>query len=271
MWKIVANSGYGSWGIKVKDRDTIIIQDADKCAIYPYLEKGKFLSYNEIGDYGIMRVLADIPVTDFNVGVASAISSYSRCRLWSLINDIESKGKKVYMCDTDSVITDLNISEYPDLMSEYMWDGCGDELGSLKNEADDFLKDEGHTKDEIKCLKDESGGMMHFDDLILGGCKFYTLRKNGCKNIIAKCKGYKKGKEGSDLTYEDFESMAGDKISVHINYNDDGSIDKIDTLVGTHAQRQVQFVCPKSNHMSFNENFAMRTPHITKKFKFAWG
>ena len=81
-----------------------------------------------------MRVLADIPVTDFNVGVASAISSYSRCRLWSLIDDIESKGKKVFMCDTDSVITDLNISEFPDLMYEYMWDGCGNELGSLKNE-----------------------------------------------------------------------------------------------------------------------------------------
>ena len=63
------------------------------------------------------------------------------------------------MCDTDLVITALNISEYPHLMSEYMWDGCGDELGSLKNEADDFLKDEGHAKDEIKCLKKESGGV----------------------------------------------------------------------------------------------------------------
>jgi len=270
VWKIVANSGYGFWGIRVQDRDSIIIQEADRCAIYPYLQKGKFLNYNEIGDYGIMRVLADIPVTDFNVGVASAISSYSRCRLWSLIDDIESKGKKVYMCDTDSVITDLNISVHPDLMSEYMWDGCGDELGSLKNEADDFLKDEGHTKDEIKCLKDESGGMIHFDDLILGGCKFYTLRKNGCKNIIAKCKGYKKGKEGSDLTFEDFDWMAGDKVSVYINYNDDGSINKIDTLVGTHAQRQVQFICPKNNHISLNENFAMRTPHIIKKFKFCY-
>jgi hypothetical protein len=195
VWKIIANSGYGFWGIRVQDRDSIIIQEADKCAIYPYLQKGKFLNYNEIGDYGIMRVLTDLPVSDFNVGVASAISSYSRCRLWSLIDDIESKGKKVYMCDTDSVITDLNISEYPDLMSEYMWDGCGDDLGSLKNEADDFLKDEGHTKDEIKLLKEESLGMIPFDDLILGGCKFYTLRKKGCKNIIAKCKGYKKGKD----------------------------------------------------------------------------
>ena len=249
VWKIIANSGYGFWGIRVQDRDCILIQDADKSAIYPYLENGKFLNYNEIGDYSIMRVEADLPVTDFNVGVASTISSYSRCRLWSLIDAIEEKSGNVFMCDTDSVITNLDLSKYPDLMSEFMWDGCGDDLGSLKNEADDFLKDEGHTKDKIKWLKDEIGGMIYFDDLILGGCKFYTLRKDGCKNIIAKCKGYKKGTDGSELAFEDFEDMDGG---------------------GVKGQKQVQFLCPKMNHVSMDGKFAMRTPHIYKKFKFAY-
>ena len=50
---------------------------------------------------------------DFNVGVASAISSYSRCRLWSLIDGIDSKGKREFMCDTDSVITDAKLNDYP--------------------------------------------------------------------------------------------------------------------------------------------------------------
>ena len=250
VWKIIANSGYGFWGIRVKDRDCILIEKADRMAIYPYLKNGKFLNYNEIGDYGVMRVLADLPVSDFNVGVASAISSYSRCRLWSLINDIESKGKKVFMCDTDSVITDINISEHLDLMSEYMWDGCGDALGSLKNEADEFMEEKaGLTKDDVKWLKEESGGMIHFDDLILGGCKFYTLRRDGCKKIIAKCKGFKKGKDGSDLTYKDFEDMDGG---------------------GLKKQKQVQFLCPKNNHISLTENFAMRTPYVEKKFKFCY-
>ena len=249
VWKIIANSGYGFWGIRVQDRDCILIQDADKSAIYPYLENGKFLNYNEIGDYSIMRVEDDLPVSDFNVGVASAISSYSRCRLWSLIDAIEEKSGNVFMCDTDSVITNLDLSKYPDLMFEFMWDGCGDDLGSLKNEADDFLKDEGHTKDKIKWLKDEIGGMIYFDDLILGGCKFYTLRKDGCKNIIAKCKGYKKGTDGSELAFEDFEDMDGG---------------------GVKGQKQVQFLCPKMNHVSMDGKFAMRTPHIYKKFKFAY-
>jgi len=68
------------------------------------------LQSSTIETYSIMRVEKDLPVTDFNVGVASAISSYSRCRLWPLINDIESKGKQIFMCDTDSVITDCDLS-----------------------------------------------------------------------------------------------------------------------------------------------------------------
>ena len=36
------------------------------------------------------------------------------------------------MCDTDSVITDAKLNDYPDLMEEFMRDGCGDALGSLK-------------------------------------------------------------------------------------------------------------------------------------------
>ena len=85
-----------------------------------------------------------------------------------------------------------------------MWDWCGDDLGSLKNEADDFLKDNGLTV--------RSQEMEHFDELILGGCKFYALRKDGCAKEITKCKGYKKG----DLTFEDFEFMAGGLSLIHI-------------------------------------------------------
>jgi len=242
VWKIIINSGYGFWGLRVKDRDTVLIQKSEKGVIYPYIKEGKFLNYNEVGEYSIMRVLSDLPVKDFNVGVASAISSYARCRLWSLINDIESKGKSVYMCDTDSIITNIKINDHPDLMREYMWDGCGDELGSLKNEADDFIKD----KDEIKRLKEEEGNMICFNECILGGCKFYALRKNGIDKTICKCKGYKDSK-GEELTFKNFEEMAGG---------------------GLKSQRQVQFLCPKMNHVSMTERFSMRTPQVLKKFKF---
>jgi len=249
-YKIIANSGCGFWGLRILLRDCIKIQEAEKTSIYPYLEANKFMNYNEIGKYSIMRVLEDLPIKDFNVGVASAISSYSRCRLWSLIKGIESKGRRVYMCDTDSVITDIKLNDFPDLMEEYMWDGCGDDLGSLKNEADDHLKKKGKmSPQEISKVREAEGGMIAFDECILGGCKFYALRKAGCKEDITKCKGFKKSK-GEDLTFEDFEDLAG------------GGDPK--------KQKQLQFLCPKRNHVSANEKFAMRTPYVTKKFKFVY-
>ena len=41
-------------------------------------------------------------------------------------------------------------------------------------------------------------------------------------------------------------------------------------LVGEKTQRQVQFLCPKMNHLSMDEKFSMRTPKVTKKFRFLY-
>ena len=84
-------------------------------------------------------------------------------------------------------------------------------------------KDCGWAKDDINRLREEEGGMLHFDALILGGCKFYCLRKKGCEDI-AKLKGFKKSK-GEELSFEDFETMTDGgektqkqvKISLHQN------------------------------------------------------
>ena len=48
-------------------------------------------------------------------------------------------------------------------------DGYGDALGCLRNEADDHPKDCWWSKDDISKLKEQERGMLHFDDLILGG------------------------------------------------------------------------------------------------------
>ena len=125
------------------------------------------------------------------------------------------------------------------MMKENMWDNCGEELGALKNEADDAVE-----KRDLEALKATEGGMIHFDELILGGCKFYALRKGDIE--IAKCKGFKKSKNES-LKFEHFETM------------DSG---------GEHEQKQVQFLCPKSNHLSENLKFALTTPSVSKKFRF---
>ena len=115
----------------------------------------------------------------------------------------------------------------------------------LKNDADDHLKDCGWAKDDINRLREEEGGMLHFDALILGGCKFYCLRKKGCEDI-AKLKGFKKSK-GEELAFEDFELMAGG---------------------GEKTQKQVQFLCPKMNHLSVDEKFSCAPPRSLRSSVF---
>jgi len=287
IYKIIANSGYGFWGLRVKDKDCVKIQRKDRSPIYNYLHTNKLLNYREVGDYSITRVIEDLPITDFNVGVASAISSYSRMKLWSLINDIEKKGGQVYMCDTDSVITNFKLNDHDDMMQKYMWDGCGEDLGSLKNEADDFINKYekkalvSKEDSQLGLIKQAEDGMISFDELILGGCKFYALRKNAtslCKEItIAKCKGYKKSK-GDSFTFEDFEQLSKGGIKKHRLFHcpqeDKFGYEYIKgkdlSEGGFKTQKQVQFRCPKQNHVGDGYDFAMTTPKVEKKFGFSY-
>ena len=59
VWKIIINSAYGFWGIRVEDKDSVLIQEKGACDIHDYINRGKFLNYTEIGKYGIALVLKD--------------------------------------------------------------------------------------------------------------------------------------------------------------------------------------------------------------------
>ena len=77
-------------------------------------------------------------------------------KIWGFMSDMMSKGAKILYCDTDSAILTKSMKDFPDIMEKYCWDGTGDELGSMKNEADDEVKD--HIKGELsKELKREYG------------------------------------------------------------------------------------------------------------------
>lgn len=74
------------------------------------------INYNEL-----MKESQEIGSTNSNVAIASAITAYARIRIHNLINQCEGK---IYYMDTDSIYTDMPISEH--LLS--------DELGDLKDE-----------------------------------------------------------------------------------------------------------------------------------------
>ena len=48
VWKIIINSAYGFWGIRVEDKDSVHIQEKGACEIHDYIYRGNFLSYAEI-------------------------------------------------------------------------------------------------------------------------------------------------------------------------------------------------------------------------------
>jgi hypothetical protein len=103
----------------------------------------------------------------------------------------------VYYCDTDSIICDINLNDYPELKQEFQWEVNGTELGSLKNECHDefenILKTMYPDNDPVSnveypdnCLKRETllheklkeeNGNLHFDSVILTGCKQYALKE----------------------------------------------------------------------------------------------
>jgi hypothetical protein len=258
-YKIIINSGYGFWGLRTKDRDGVIINGADSNAYLKYLKEDKLLGIMETNGYKFCRVLKDLQVKDFNVAVAAAISSYARIKLHALLTDIKKVGGEVYYCDTDSVICDINLKDYPELQQKYQWDGNGEELGSLKNECDEvvekklkqlFPNDSEKRKKIFDEMLEKENGNLSFDNGVITGCKQYALYKDieidGAKHRIeiVKLKGYSQKDE--KLTYSDMESINN----------------------GTNkTQTQTQFNCPKSHFISETNTFHIISKKVVKSFR----
>ena len=223
-----------------------------------FLHSDKLINIMEHGDYTFSRVLKDLDVKDFNVGVAASISSYARLKLHKLLTSIRKAGGEIYYCDTDSVICNINLNDYPEIKKQFQWDGNGVELGSLKNEADDYMeklvKAEGLSPEETEklynqLLKEENGNFF-WDSCIITGCKQYALQKKikilGVEKTIeiVKLKGY--SQNDKKLKFIDMAKLSqGEETS----------------------QEQTQFRCPKSNYVSETDAFKITTKKVTKKFR----
>jgi hypothetical protein len=259
-YKIIINSGYGFWGLRTKDRDGVIICEPNSHEYMNYLNTDKLVSIREQGDYVLCRIKKDLDVCDFNVSIAAAISSYARSKLHNMLTEIRKVGGKIFYCDTDSVICNININDYPNIKKKFQWDGNGEELGSLKNECDEYIEkivkkehpefSKEQFKKEMKLLLEKENGNFYFDKGILTGCKQYALQKkinyNGKDHIIeiVKCKGY---------------SQKDDKLK----FSDMGNLN----LGKKMKQKQTQFRCPKSNYVSETNAFIIKSKIVEKSFR----
>ena len=240
--KIIANSTYGFFGQRTDDRESVKIFLSGDVPVYDYLARNALIEEADHGRYTCLRVVEDMHLKDFNVGVAAAITSYARMRLWRLMDAIDQRGGRLFSCDTDSITTNLDMSKHPDLLAEFIpdWqsDSPGAELGSLKCECADEV--EKHVKKSVvlppspvdlsedlrktvaarvRMAKERDSVTwkpMPFHhpggSLCNGANKLYILRTqltSGKEIEIAKAKGMSKyDKDGNALfKWEDYEAM----------------------------------------------------------------
>jgi hypothetical protein len=246
--KIWICSGYGYWGLKAFDREGCCIEHESAASWKMKYEQNKLINCGKIGEYYVSRYVEDIKIKELNVGIASAITSYARMRLWSLMCDIKRAGGKVFYCDTDSVMTDMDVANHPTLQKEYVPDRTGAALGSLKNEA-------------------ESVNREYFDKLYVGGKKLYCLEytdDTGKKQIQKSCKGF------SFIQNEDkgiFKDEAGKNKKCQIFKTSDS---KYEELTYEHFSderikgRQFTMTCGRSRFLSETDNFNTYHDNYTK-------
>jgi hypothetical protein len=212
MWKIILNSAYGFWGFNPNGKTTMKLYKNGgwKTA----LAKGIYIRGKQYDNGHVFAtVKSDAIPTGVNVGIASAIASYSRMKLHQLILELEKVGK-VYYCDTDSVITNVVLSDHPHLMKMFRPDGDGKSLGSLKNELNADKK----KKSNLDIAED-----LHFDRACIVGCKMYNLMADG-EPWSSKLKGFK-----------DVDNV-GEKISLQESYDNIEKLYRNETIYQTQMQ-----------------------------------
>lgn len=248
-WKIVANSGYGFWGLNANGddgygRDGMEITDKNDLNFWNMVKEGVVSNVGNNGEYMFVRTTKPMPQTDYNVAIAAAITGEARIKIHKFMNAVRKVGGSLLYCDTDSCICDVKLCEHPSMMEEFCWDGTGEELGSMKNEAEEKLEkyfkkviekdklkkkenrkfscvSEEECKNQLKQLlvkqKELDGGEYSFDKGIIAGCKQYVLHKkvfDGGFIEASASKGCKK-----DLTYEDFHHLLyGSKMEEQREY-----------------------------------------------------
>ena len=278
-YKIIINSGYGFWGLRTKDRDGVIICEPTSHKYLDYLNTDKLISLREHNDYMFCRIKKDLDVKDYNVAVAAAISSYARSKLHSLLTAIRKVGGELYYCDTDSLICNININDFPEIKKKFQWDGNGSELGSLKNEADEYVEDvlkkvyplstelntkplfkelinsyNERTKRKQKTVFEElcnkEGGNFSWDEGVITGCKQYALKKT----ITV---------EGKEHTMEVVKLKGYSQKEDKLKFDDMININKRVKM----SQNQTQFRCPKSNYISETSSFTIKSKIVNKSFK----
>ena len=291
-YKIIANSGYGFWGLNAdgdgEGRDGMRIMREDDDYFWELMASDVVSNIGKIGNYMMVRTAMRMPAKDFNVAIAASICSEARMKTYRFLKAVKDNNCNIIYCDTDSCICDLKLNDYPEMMDEFCWDGTGDDLGSMKNEC--LEKVEGYYKNKImkelgedtpkSILKpllkeyvdkevEKDGGELSFDKGIIAGCKQYSLQKtliDGGSILASACKGVKR-----KLSYDEFKHLLYGNMMVK-QLRDEEEIFKrnpeFKPAVGYRIyEQQTQFRSSTSDHIAEGSYTEIRKIDIDKSVR----
>lgn len=225
LYKIELNSVYGKFGMKLL-RNSIEITKADQSSILHYMTDTKrLLDFHMVEEelYDLFHIETLVENSEISVPVAAAITSYARCYLWNIFDTIYSHGGKVYYCDTDSVITNLDLREISKKDSTFreIYFNTSKKMGNLENEA----KTTGY-----------------FNNGIISGLKMYYIgykdEKGETVEEKGKCKGFKRDIQSKEFK-DPKEINEGRYRASEINEKSMKLLDEGNTLVN----KQLQMKC----------------------------
>lgn len=139
--KLYMNSAYGKFALRTKDRDSISLYSSGFTDHFQTYHDNELVNIAEKGHYLLIRKRRDIEAKDTNVAISAAITEYARMEMHKMVTIIRKAGGWVHYWDTDSLITDMDITKKPEVFKVLVPDGKGNTLGSLKNEFPDKLED----------------------------------------------------------------------------------------------------------------------------------
>lgn len=278
MMKLISNSTYGKFGQKSNDKDCVTLHVSNSIAYIQKYYSNSLVSVRHTPCYTLIRSKEDKELGDTNVAIAAAITSYARIKLHMAISLVRQNGEWVHYCDTDSIITSMDIQNVEAVRNVLIPDRNGKSLGSMKNEfADKYAS----KKDLFADVEDKEGlaeavAKGAFTSAVIVGAKNYCLEFmfEGKHFSVNAFKGL--SKKACSITTGDFVKMVNGEAFVpfkdDLEYelvpetvNCDGFEEVVDLL--SHPSGQTCFVAGKRSLMScFEEDQGVRVLKMKKKF-----
>lgn len=268
-WKIIINSLYGVWGLKIKDREGVEISRPEKSNWAMDLVSNKLMDIEKIGKYVVTRRKKDLPVKECNVAIAAAICSYARIKLYKLFVDIQNAQEEIIYCDTDSVVTTCCIEENPMLKDKWMGSSLGKDLGTLKNEIVECIE-----KYNKKNPTSPLPARLSFQQAIIISPKLYYISAYEDKIVKKAHKGYKETEEDK-VTYERMKKLIDKNIPPEDRYMKQNTIqwlggnkDIVRNNIGVRLIERTKYTKQTINKGLYNEETGEILPFTKPKSSY---